>query len=228
MKAFIICGYGIPEDIRKDQNYLTYLHVAFNRMYAEAKNEKALVIPCGGPTSCTPPYKGTEAEKIAEYLKYLMERENVGRAASAWSLLLEDQSLSSLENLIFAERIIHRYEGEEVMIFCEATRVERNKETAQHLFKEKKVAVEGIDFDISKNRYLSDDIVEKKEQAEREHAQWALQSVENMRKHHELFEEKYKLLRKWESEGMPHVDAVTRWYKEGPELYEQMKKNPNS
>lgn len=77
------------------------------------------------------------------------------------------------------------------MIFCEATRVERNKETVQHLFKEKKITIEGINFDISKNRYLPDDILEKKEQAECEHTLWALQSEENTRKRHEFFEEKF-------------------------------------
>lgn len=68
MKIFIIPGYGIPESIERDQSYLTYLHVAFNRIYASAKGEKALIIPCGGPTNCAPPYEGTEAAIIGGYM----------------------------------------------------------------------------------------------------------------------------------------------------------------
>lgn len=224
MKTFLICGCGIPEDIRKDQNYLTYLHIVFNRIYAQAKNQPALIIPCGGPTSCTPPYTGTEAEHIAEYLQELMNRDVMNGAASAWKIVPEDKSLSSLENLIFAKKIVEENGGDNAVLFCDATRKERNQESSDHIFGKGAVHVEGIDFDISKNRYLPDDLIEKKEKIEREHTLWALQSEENMQKHHEFFEEKFKRLRAWESEGMSHVDAVTRWYKEGLELYEQMKK----
>lgn len=227
MKSFIVCGYGIPEDIWKDQNYLTYLHVAFNHIYASAKNEPALIIPCGGPTSCTPPYTGTEAEKIGEYLEYLTRREAMHGAGEKWRIVLEDTSLSSLENLLFARRIMEEKGGTEVVLFCEETRVARNTETMQTIFKNTPQKVVGIDFDISKNRYLSADVIEKKEAAEREHAQWALQNEENLAKHHAFFEEKFRRLRTWQDEGMSHVDAVTRWYKEGPELLALMQRKGN-
>lgn len=223
MKSFIICGYGIPEDIRKDQNYLTYLHIVFNRMYAEAKNEPALIIPCGGPTSCTPPYTGTEAEKIGEYLQELMDRDVLSGATKAWKIILEDTSLSSLENFLFAKHIVEKNGGDQVIAFCEATRVSRNQETVDRVFRKEKVRVEGVDFDISKNRYLPNDIINKKEKAEREHTTWALESEENLTKHHMFFEEKFQKLRMWEAEGMSHVDAVTKWFKEGLARYEEIK-----
>lgn len=224
MKAFLICGYGIPENIRKDQNYLTYLHVVFNRIFTKAKNEPALIIPCGGPTSCTPPYTETEAEKIGAYLQELMGRDVLNGAAKEWKIILEDTSLSSLENFLFAKRIIEENGGDEIIAFCEATRVGRNQETVDRLFGRERAHVEGVDFDISKNRYLPHDVIEKKEQAEREHMTWALESEENLAKHHARFEEKFKKLRSWEAEGMSHVDAVTRWYKEGIALFEEMKR----
>ncbi|MEK9157180.1 MAG: hypothetical protein AAB448_03580 [Patescibacteria group bacterium] len=227
MKAFIVCGYGIPEDIHKDQNYLTYLHVVFNRIYAEAKNEPALIIPCGGPTSCTPPYIGTEAEKIGEYLQELMGRDVLNGATKIWRIILEDTSLSSLENFLFAKRIIEENKGDRVTAFCEATRVSRNQETIDHLFGKGKVRAEGIDFDISKNRYLPNDIVEKKEHAEREHARWALESEENLAKHHAFFEEKFQKLRTWQAEGMSHVDAVTKWFTESIQQFEEKEKEKN-
>lgn len=224
MKTFVICGYGIPEDLQKDQNYLTYLHVAFNKMYAHAKYEPACIIPCGGPTSCTPPYTGTEAEVIAEYIETLMHREIVKGATEAWCIVPEKTSLSSLENLLFAKHIGEQEGATEVIIFCEATRAERNREVAERLFKDIPVSIEGIDFDMSKNRYLPDDLIEKKERAEREHAAWALQSEEHLAKHHAFFEEKFRSLRAWQSEGMSHVDAVTRWYKEGAKKLEDLQK----
>lgn len=223
MKSFIICGYGIPEDIRKDENYQTYLHVVFNRIYALAKNEEALIIPCGGPTSCTPPYSGTEAEKIGAYLEELRDREVLHGSGKDWRIVLEDTSLSSLENFLFAKRIIEENDGEDIVAFCEATRIKRNSETVNKIFGTEKVRIEGIDFDISKNRYLPNNIIEKKEVAERQHTQWALANEENLAKHHAFFEEKFRRLRAWQSEGMSHVDAVTRWYTEGLELFEQIK-----
>lgn len=223
MKTFIICGYGIPEDIRKDQNYLSYLHVAFNHIFTLAKNEPALIIPCGGPTSCTPPYTGTESEPIGVYLEVLMRRDTMNGAADAWRIVREDTSLSSLENILFAKRIMENEGGTEAVLFCEETRVARNRETMKKVFADIPHQVEGIDFDISKNRYLREDIVERKESAEREHAMWALQSKENLAKHHAFFEEKFRLLRRWQEEGMSHVDAVTRWYKESPDIFARMK-----
>lgn len=222
-KSFIICGYGIPEDIHKDQNYLTYLHVVFNRIYTEAKNEPALIIPCGGPTSCAPPYLGTEAEKIGEYLQELMDRDVLNGATRAWQIILENTSLSSLENFLFAKHIIKENGGDQIIAFCEATRVVRNQEIADGLFGKGKVLVEGVDFDISKNRYLPEDLLRKKEEAEREYAIWALESEENLAKHHRIFEEKFQKIRAWEAQGISHVDSVTRWYKEWPARYEEIK-----
>lgn len=224
MKSFIICGYGIPEDIRKDQNYLTYLHIVFNTIFSKAKNEEALIIPCGGPTSCTPPYAGTEAESIGEYFYELANRESVQGATRAWHIVPENTSLSSLENIIFAKRIMDAEGGTQPMLFCEQTRKDRNSIVAKKVFGKEVCHVEGVDFDISKNRYLSDDIIEKKEAAEKEHSQWALESSEHVKMHHEFFEEKFRRLRAWQEGGMSHVDAVTRWYKEAPELLEEIKK----
>ncbi len=225
MKSFIICGYGIPEDIFTDKNYPTYLNIVFNRIYSEAKNQPALLIPCGGRTSCTSPYTEIESAKLEEYLRFLMDRAIVADAVGKWNILLEDQSLSSLENFLFAKKIIAEHSDiDEVIIFCEQSRLKRNEETVTRLFPQKKVEVVGIDFDISQNRYLPDDIVAKKEKAELEHVLWALQSEENMQKHHAFFEEKFKKLRAWQEEGMSHVDAVTRWYKEGVALFEAQQK----
>lgn len=153
-----------------------------------------------------------------------MRRDVMHGTTENWRIALENTSLSSLENLLFAKRIIEENGGTEITVFCEETRVVRNTETVNKLFGEGRVRVEGVDFDISKNRYLPEDIIEKKEAAEREHTAWALQNEENLAKHHAFFEEKFRRLRQWQSEGMSHVDAVTRWYQEGIELFDEMKR----
>lgn len=225
MKAFIVCGYGIPKDIHADQNYLTYLNIVFNRIYSEAKDHAALIIPCGGPTACTPPYLGTEAESMGAYLNELIIRDCMNATTRAWQIVPEDRSLSSLENLLFAKDIVQKYGGEEVVVFCEATRVARNTQVLHRVFPHQLCSVQGIDFDISQNRYLANDVIEKKERAELEHVFWALESEEHLAEHHAFFEEKFRKLRQWDAEGMTHADAVTRWFKEGAEMFSHMTHN---
>ena len=68
MNIFLIFGYGIPEDVKQDKNYVTYLHITFNKMYELAAEKEAVIIPCGGPTNCTPPYEGTEAQEMERFI----------------------------------------------------------------------------------------------------------------------------------------------------------------
>lgn len=218
MKVFIIPGYGIPESIERDQNYLTYLHVAFNRIYDAAKGEKALIIPCGGPTNCTAPYEGTEAAAIGSYLQKLIDRSAMGDRCREWSVVLEDRSLSTLENLVYAKEIAHNEADVElVTVFCEETRRHRMQIVGNAVFGELAVMkVDSIDFDVSDNRYLDPAIIERKENIEIRGALWALESADRLTKHHELSEQKFALLRSLQDGGMSHVDAVQEWYRQAP------------
>ena len=224
MKVFIIPGYGIPESIERDQNYLTYLHVAFNRIYDAAKGEKALIIPCGGPTNCTPPYQGTEAAVIGEYIQKLIDRLAMGDGCKEWSIVPEDRSLSTLENLVFAQEIVRGVADVQSMtVFCEVTRENRMQIVGNAVFGESiLMKIEPIDFDVSPNRYLDPAIIEKKENIEIRGALWALERSERLAKHHELFERKFSLLRSLQDGGMSHVDAVTEWYRQAPVLIAEL------
>jgi hypothetical protein len=218
MNISLVCGYGIPQDIHQDQNYLTYLRIVFNTIYAQAANEEAVIIPCGGPTSCVPPYEGTEAHAIGDYLRSLMQREEVVTATKDWRILEEDRSLSTLENLVFAQQLIqsHKLQGQ-VAIFCEATRQERVHVVASKIF-DSSVVVEAIDFDHSKNRYLNPDMLHKKEAAETEQSFWVLEDPERLKAHHAFFEQKLAFLRQKQQEGLSHVDAVAEWFRVAPAL----------
>ncbi len=224
MKVFIIPGYGIPESIERDQNYLTYLHVAFNRIYNAAKGEKALIIPCGGPTNCTAPYEGTEAAAIAAYIRKLIDQPAMGDRCVKWSIKLEDRSLSTLENLVYAKEIIDgENDVESTVIFCEATRQRRLQMVGGVVFGQSVfMKVEAIDFDISANRYLDPAVIERKENTEIQGSLWALENPERLAKHHELFERKFALLRSLQDDGMSHVDAVAEWYRRAPSMIAEL------
>lgn len=218
MQTFIICGYGIPEDIHKDTNYTTYLNLVFNEMYEKAANKEAVIIPCGGPTKCELPYNETEADVISDYLESLMKRSETLKQTSGWTIVLEDRSLSTLENLIYAKEIMVEKElNEDVVIFCEKTRTLRVQAFANHLFGEN-TTVNPIDFDISKNRYLDPSVLDQKEKLGLQEGLWTLESKERIDKHHEFFQKKFEFLRRRQSEGLSHVDAVGEWFKNEKEI----------
>lgn len=227
MKVFIIPGYGIPESIERDQNYSTYLHVAFNRIYDAAKGEKALIIPCGGPTNCTPPYDGTEAAMMGDYIKKLIDRPMMGNFCKAWSVQLENQSLSLLENLVFAKRLIDETGGAEVIaVFCETTRENRVRNIAAAVFgKPIPIIVESIDFDISPNRYLTNETFAERELNALQSSLAALGSSDRFAKEHEISERKLALLRSLQDGGMSHVDAVAEWYRQAPSIIAEVISN---
>jgi hypothetical protein len=219
MHIFLICGYGIPKDIQRDQNYLTYLSIVFNHIYTLAVGQEAAIIPCGGATNCEPPYQGTEARAIADYLDQLMHREETVRQTSLWRVLPEEQSLSTLENLLFAKDILEaEHLTGAITIFCEKTREDRLRAFMTHLFPDTTTQVYAIDFDISKNRYLDTATIQKKEASSIQEGLWTLQAPDRIQKHHELFQRKFAFLRQRQSEGLSHVDAVKEWFEHEPEI----------
>jgi len=223
MNIFLICGYGIPTDIQQDTNYRTYLHIVFNHMYELAANQSAVVIPCGGSTKCDPPYTGTEAEVIAVYLRELMAREETNRQTSRWSIFPEETSLSTLENLLFAKEIIQTQNFTGPMsIFCEKTRESRVEAFAEKIFGEGRVRVQAIDFDVSKNRYLDPEVLSKKETLALEEGLWTLENPDRIQKHHAFFQKKFEFLRRRQSEGLSHVDAIAEWYMMKEEVMRQL------
>lgn len=224
MHSFIILGYGIPESIEQDENYPTYLRVAFNRIFASSKDTAATIIPCGGNTNCTPPYAGNESVMIGEYIQKLISRSATGDRYKQWSIVPEDQSISSLENLVFAKRIIDEVvDDSSITIFCEATRADRIRTIGTTVFGESiPVIVEAIDFDVSENRYLDAALIQKREAGELKMSLWALESPDKLAQHHQFFERKFELLRSLQDGGMSHIDAIQEWYSQAPMILEEV------
>lgn len=202
--------------------YRTYLHLALNKMYSESANQACVMIPCGGPTNLEPPFQGTEAEAMASYLAQMIDRPELQKATQLWKIALEDQSLSTLENLLFAKRLIDQQSMEgSITIFCEETRKERLRETAERVFK-KDVRIESIDFDVSKNRYLDPTTIRSKEQDALKETIWTLDQEDRLVQHHELFVRKFAFFREERAKGLSHVDVVEKWYKEMPAIMKEI------
>lgn len=221
MNIYIINGYGIPESNQEDSNYTTYLTIIFNSIFSDASNQEAVIIPSGGPTSCTPPFDGTEASYIAGRLNNMMHQDFLAQQTSNWRIIEEGRSLSSLENLLFAKEIIDKEQlSGPISVFCESTREKRIQETANIILGE--ASVRAIDFDNTKNRYADPELIQEKEQRALHENLWTLESTERLKVHHQIMEQKFTFLRDKQAQGMTHVDAVAEWYKEALKIVKEI------
>lgn len=214
---FLVFGYGVPKDILKDENYNFYQKMVFNKIYdisVKRKSKKSLIIFCGGKTDMFKPYQRTEADEMIRFFAELIKkRPMASRLTKSWILIPEKTSLSTLENLMNSKNIIKKraIKNARLTIFCEQTRKRRISVLAKRIFGASySFQVVPIDFDVSANRYLSPAFIDRKEKTELRHSLSALKSPENMRKHHEIFIEKFEYFRKMGHKK--HTDAVKKWW----------------
>lgn len=217
MKAFIVNGYGVSRNIFEDDNYKHYLRSVFNYIFNEVRDNETVVIFSGGPTNCRPPYDGTEAGQMGEFFESLMQNASKVIDLHKWKLEVEEEALSTLENIVLSERILRGYDIDEIVIFCEHTREMRVRAIGQEVF-QKKIRVVSIDFDISINRYVDKEEIETRERSVLEESLWALQNEDNMRRHHRIFKEKLDLIKSLQEKGMSHEEAVREWHKISMEI----------
>jgi hypothetical protein len=213
---YLVFGYGIPKNILKDENYNFYLKMVFNRIYdfsIKNKTTKPIIICSGGKTDMYKPYKRSEAEEMIKLLKKLSNRPFLKTVTQDWLFIPEKKSLSTLENFLHCQQIIkiRNYKKANFYIFCEQTREKGIKVLAKKIFnKNHKYKVIPIDFDTSENRYLPPDYLTEKEKVKLRYSLWALQSPENLKNYHKVFEEKIDYLRK--AGPKVHVKAVKKWW----------------
>ncbi len=214
--VFLVFGYGIPKDIYKDENYNFYLKMVFNKIYdfvIKQSIRNPIIICSGGKTDMFKPYERTEAVEMIKLLKKLSERPFLKTITKDWLFLPEKKSLSTLENFISCKTLLKnkKINKANLYIFCEQTREKRIKTVGKKIFnKNYNFQVVPIDFDVSSNRYIDPEFLAKKERVELKHSLWALESTENFKKHHELFQEKIDYLRKAGPDV--HVEAVKEWW----------------
>ena len=213
---FFVFGYGIPKKIIEDENYNFYLKMVFNRIYDIAltkENNDVLVICSGGKTDMFKPYERTEGEEMVRLFKHIVKNPFLKDIAQRCFFLAEKKSLSTLENFLNCKQLIEKrnINKANIYIFCEQTREKRVKILAKKILnKNYKFKVISIDFDVSANRYLSQEFLVKKEKAELKHSLWALQSTENLKKHHKIFADKIKYFRK--AGPNLHTDTIRKWW----------------
>lgn len=215
--VFLVFGYGVPKNIIKDEKYNFYLKKVFNKIYSIVTQNnipKPIIIFCGGNTDGFKPYKRTEADEMIKFFsKLIRDRPSIKSLTENWDLISENKSLSTLENLINSKKIISKRKIKKAnfFIFCEQTREDRIKILARKIFDRNfNFRVEPVDFDVSANRYLSPEYLSKKENTELKHSFWALQSPDNLKKHHKFFKEKFEYFRKMGPKA--HTNVVKKWW----------------
>lgn len=216
---FLVFGYGIPENILKDENYNFYLKMVFNKIYdlVNRNNQtRPIIICCGGKTDMIKPYQRKEADEIIKFFKEIIKQKPFLKSITKkWLFIPENKSISTLENLLNSNKIIQRrkVKNANLFIFSEQTREKRIKVLAKKILdKNYNYLVVPIDFDGSANRYLSPEFITKKENVELRHSLWALQGPQNLKKHHEVFVDKIEYLRKAGPEV--HAETVKRWWEQ--------------
>lgn len=209
--VFLIFGYGIPKDIFQDENYKTYLNITFNTIFdkLQKQDSEAYVIFSGGKTDMIEPYTRSEANEMKKYFESLLQRPFLKDYAEKVNLLVEEESFSTLENMLFTNKIVEaQLDPTQVFIFAEKTRENRIKVLADKIYKIP-FDVYPVDFDKSEQRYNTSAVVQK-ENIELQAALWALESSENTQEYHELFKGRIDLLRKASPEERPGIQQEFR------------------
>lgn len=211
--CFIVCGYGIPADILNDQNYDIYLRTVFNTVFdscSKTGSWNPLIVFSGGKSDMRKPYRRTEAQEMIKLFRTLMQRPAVKAKVRSWTLIAEMKSLSTLDNFLYVKELLKRRSTElsQLSVFCEKTRTARVKAIARKIFN--KVVVLLIDFDQSANRYLDPALLQRISREGAKFDLWALKSEANLKKHRDIFKEKFVYLRKAGPDV--HVEAVRTWW----------------
>jgi hypothetical protein len=220
--CLVVLGYGIPKDILQDQHYEIYLRTIFNTAFEMCTKSgvwNPVILLSGGKTDMLKPYRRTEAQEMARAFKLLMQRPAVKTHTKHWKIVLEQKSLSTLDNFLYLRDVLEQKQIKlgKVVVFCEQTRVDRVKILAKRIFKT--ATVHPIDFDQSANRYLDPNKIKRIMKEGLKLDLWALKSEANLAKHRALFKEKIAFLR--EAGPDVHTEAVRAWWDKQLEKVEQ-------
>ncbi len=219
---FLICGYGVPKNILQDNNYNIYLNIAFNQLYNFTQVKKInnpIIIFSGGQTDCFKPYNRQEAVLMNLFFKKWSQRMQLKSITKNWQILLENKSLSTLENLLFSRNLLKSKKIKQgaLYIIHEQTHGHRLKILVPKIFSSSfNKFYWPIDFDTSANRYLGEDFLRKKEAKTLRHDLWSLQSQGNLIKHHKLYQKRLIFLRQAKSDK--HIDLVRKWWEKQLEI----------
>ncbi len=212
---FIVPGYGIPKDILKDEPYRRYLGLVFNCVYQiclDKKENKPVIIFCGGKTDVFKPYKRTEAAEMKKLFFWFAQRDFVKKYTKGWQYKLENSSLSTLENILFANKIIEKIKVDKnIFIFVEKTRENKIKVLTEKIVKNKTQII-SLDFDLSINRYREIEFLIKRESYDLGLSLKILADEKLYKIFRKILLERIEYLRKAGSKK--HREAVHVWWQE--------------
>lgn len=212
---FIIPGYGIPKNIFHDEPYRRYLGLVFNHVFeicTKNNDWRPMIIFCGGPTDIFKPYKRTESQEMKKMFLEYSQRAFVKNYTKTWHYKIENKSLSTAENLLFAKNILSKMTGKrKIYIFCEYTRRLKLKIFAQKIFTNKFFIIP-FDFDLSINRYRDPEFITKKENMDIKFGLLAIKDKIFRAKYRKMFIEKLVYFRKMGP--TKHQEAINIWWQE--------------
>lgn len=222
--AYLVLGYGVPDDVFSDANYTTYLRVVLNLIWGDKASNK-IVLFAGGRTDMRPPYRRTEAGEILKFFRKWARRREVRDTVESWHVASNPLSLSTPESLSWFVEYLNNVDFDRTVVFCEKTRRQRVEELMRQLVGAEPVRkglmlVLGIDFDVSANRYRPPDEIKEREAAELDLDTWALESPVHLDRHRQLREERLKFLRA--AGPKRHVQAIQDWEQREPEVRERL------
>lgn len=217
-QIFAIFGYGVPKNIFDDGNYSRYLSAVFNHIYDLANGGEAVVFFTGGKTDCFKQYMRTEALEMKKLFKSLADLPAVKKKTNGWKYITESKSISGLENILYTAGYLKKNNitSGTVHVFCEYTRKKRIEKIFRygnmhngHL-KHIKFNVIGVDFDLSSNRYLDKEFIERKEKMVLKQEMNAIKSKKNLDAYIKWHKEKLKFFR--ENDYVNNPDVVRMWW----------------
>lgn len=222
--AFLVLGYGVPDDVFTDANYTTYLRVVLNTIWSDPAKDK-IVWFAGGRTDLRKPYRRTEAGEMLRFFRRWERLPIVRRVTKQWHVASNPHPLGVPESLAWFVEYLGRVAFDRTVVFCEATRRHRVETLMQHLVdskvsRDERALTIGVDFDTSANRYRSLDEIKEREQAELDLDTWALESPVNLHRYRQLREERMKFLRA--AGPKRHVQAIQDWEEREPEARERL------
>ncbi len=205
MKAFIIPGYHLPNNIENDEKYIKYFDFACNEIAKISNSEKVLVILSGGNIDMNKPFERILSKVMLPFFKIYIDKYNINCLIET-----EEKSLSSLENLMYSKDILDKFKGNfEIYIFSDKQRLDRSKMIADKVFDNPIMLSVDISHELEKQNA---EVVNKKEELATKFSLWALKSKDNFDKFKSVYNDKYTYLRTISPEK--RKEAEIEWWKE--------------
>ncbi|KKQ37070.1 MAG: hypothetical protein US53_C0029G0019 [Candidatus Woesebacteria bacterium GW2011_GWA1_37_7] len=205
MKAFIIPGYHLPNNIENDEKYIKYFDFACSEIVKVSNSEKVVVILSGGNIDMDKPFDRILSKVMLTLFEKYIDKYNMNCLVKT-----EEKSLSSLENLIYSKDILNEFKDNfEIYVFSDKQRIERSKILADKVFDNPIML--GVDISHELERQNTE-VVNKKEELATKFSLWALKSKENLDKFKNVYNEKYTYLRTISPEK--RKEAEIEWWKD--------------